>query len=117
MGIHVKPSMWFEILVASGWFLRDLLHWIDTHTKRITCPSKQEKQPRGTGIETGELFSGLSLVVQASHSARDRVEERFEQEKRENADLHNERVIRLTASGYNVRESVEALAAMKRAGR
>ena len=48
--------------------------------------------------------------------ARDRVEERFEREKKENNSLHDERVIRLTASGYTVRESVEALAATKQEG-
>ncbi len=44
------------------------------------------------------------------------MEERFAKEKQENAALHDERVIRLTGSGYNVRESVEALAATKEEG-
>jgi hypothetical protein len=77
---------------------------------------EEEEEVSSEGESEADSMSSKEKAYMKEKRVRDRAEERFEAEKKENTDLHDERVIRLTSSGYNVRESVEALAATKQEG-
>ena len=77
---------------------------------------EEEEEEESEEEESDADASSKEKAYLKEKRTRDRVEERFEKERKENNSLHDERVIRLSASGYSVRESVEALAATKEEG-